>query len=100
MLEGKLGLNMDCLLVGRLDGSLALINVYDYSTMKRLELEHCSRKDGKYIWFAFAVKWSHLKIVTVYFKDNIWHKHNGGLMPAILGVSFAAAQSRLYCSKS
>lgn len=35
------------LLIGRMDGSLALIEVVDISAMHRLELEHCYRKDGK-----------------------------------------------------
>ncbi|XP_025019967.1 probable E3 ubiquitin-protein ligase HERC1 isoform X1 [Python bivittatus] len=33
------------LLVGRMDGSLGLIEVLDVSTMHRIELEHCYRKD-------------------------------------------------------
>ncbi|KAL7980305.1 hypothetical protein Chor_014634 [Crotalus horridus] len=33
------------LLVGRMDGSLGLIEVLDVSTMRRIELEHCYRKD-------------------------------------------------------
>lgn len=36
----------DMLLVGRMDGSLGLIEVLDTSTMHRTELEHCYRKDG------------------------------------------------------
>lgn len=36
----------DMLLVGRMDGSLGLIEVLDSSTMHRTELEHCYRKDG------------------------------------------------------
>ncbi|XP_042339143.1 probable E3 ubiquitin-protein ligase HERC1, partial [Plectropomus leopardus] len=35
----------DMLLVGRMDGSLGLIEVLDTSTMHRTELEHCYRKD-------------------------------------------------------
>ncbi|KAJ7311304.1 hypothetical protein JRQ81_006920 [Phrynocephalus forsythii] len=35
----------ESLLVGRLDGSLGLIEVLDASTMHRVELEHCYRKD-------------------------------------------------------
>lgn len=37
----------DLLLVGRMDGSLGLIEVLDSSTMHRTELEHCYRKDGE-----------------------------------------------------
>lgn len=37
----------DMLLVGRMDGSLGLIDVLDTSTMHRTELEHCYRKDGR-----------------------------------------------------
>uniref|UniRef100_A0A8D2LRJ6 HECT-type E3 ubiquitin transferase n=1 Tax=Varanus komodoensis TaxID=61221 RepID=A0A8D2LRJ6_VARKO len=35
----------ELLLVGRMDGSLGLIEVLDVSTMRRVELEHCYRKD-------------------------------------------------------
>nr|XP_060611660.1 probable E3 ubiquitin-protein ligase HERC1 isoform X2 [Anolis sagrei ordinatus] len=35
----------EALLVGRMDGSLGLIEVLDASAMRRLELEHCYRKD-------------------------------------------------------
>ncbi|KAH0619794.1 hypothetical protein JD844_014057 [Phrynosoma platyrhinos] len=35
----------ELLLVGRMDGSLGLIEVLDASTMHRVELEHCYRKD-------------------------------------------------------
>lgn len=37
----------ELLLIGRMDGSLALIEVVDISAMHRVELEHCYRKDGK-----------------------------------------------------
>ncbi|XP_028516065.1 probable E3 ubiquitin-protein ligase HERC1 isoform X2 [Exaiptasia diaphana] len=36
---------MDNLLVGRIDGSLAVVEVFDKSSMARVELEHCSRKN-------------------------------------------------------
>lgn len=36
----------DLLLVGRMDGSLGLIEVLDSTSMQRTELEHCYRKDG------------------------------------------------------
>ncbi|KAI1904452.1 hypothetical protein AGOR_G00005790 [Albula goreensis] len=36
---------VELLLVGRMDGSLGLIEVADTSTMQRVELEHCYRKD-------------------------------------------------------
>ncbi|XP_063305478.1 probable E3 ubiquitin-protein ligase HERC1 isoform X3 [Pelobates fuscus] len=35
----------ECLLVGRTDGSLALIEVIDASSMHQVELEHCYRKE-------------------------------------------------------
>lgn len=41
------GESPELLLVGRMDGSLGLIEVVDVSTMHRRELEHCYRKDGK-----------------------------------------------------
>ncbi|KAB0406128.1 hypothetical protein E2I00_018590, partial [Balaenoptera physalus] len=39
------GESPELLLVGRMDGSLGLIEVVDVSTMHRRELEHCCRKD-------------------------------------------------------
>ena len=45
-IERVMGLSVEHVLVGRLDGSLAFIEVYDASTFKRKELEHCYRKDG------------------------------------------------------
>ena len=55
MVGGCLGLTMDSLLIGRLDGSLAYIDVFDSSSFKRHELEHCYRENGK-ISQAFSVK--------------------------------------------
>lgn len=37
----------ELLLVGRMDGSLGLIEVLDSSSLQRTELEHCYRKDGR-----------------------------------------------------
>ena len=48
VIGGSLGLSIDSLLIGRLDGSLALITVIDSSTFRRVELEHCGRKDGQF----------------------------------------------------
>ncbi|XP_078541321.1 putative E3 ubiquitin-protein ligase HERC1 isoform X2 [Lissotriton helveticus] len=45
----------EMLLVGRIDGSLGLIEVFDASTMHRHELEHCYRKDAavtSIAWFS------------------------------------------------
>ncbi|KAL8615069.1 hypothetical protein ACOMHN_013603 [Nucella lapillus] len=42
-IEGRLGLNMDTLLIGRHDGSLATIDVMDSSTFRCKELAHCYR---------------------------------------------------------
>lgn len=39
----------EMLLIGRMDGSLGLIEVIDISSMQRLELEHCYRKDGRWL---------------------------------------------------
>lgn len=44
---GCLGLSTDRLLVGRLDGSVAYIDILDSSTYRRQELEQCYRPDGK-----------------------------------------------------
>ena len=46
-IEGRLGLSMDTLLVGRHDGSLATIDVVDSSTFRCKELAHCYR-NGAY----------------------------------------------------
>ncbi|XP_037767220.1 probable E3 ubiquitin-protein ligase HERC1 isoform X1 [Chelonia mydas] len=60
----------EVLLVGRMDGSLGLIEVIDVSTMHRLELEHCYRKDVSVTclaWFSedrpFAVGYSDGKLL-------------------------------------
>jgi len=47
LIEGCLGLTIDSLLVGRVDGSVAVIEVFDSSTFCRKELQHCSRTGGK-----------------------------------------------------
>ncbi|KAJ7425197.1 hypothetical protein WISP_24460 [Willisornis vidua] len=58
------------LLIGRMDGSLAIIEVVDISAMHRLELEHCYRKDVSVTclaWFSedrpFAVGYSDGKLL-------------------------------------
>ncbi|XP_045564463.1 probable E3 ubiquitin-protein ligase HERC1 isoform X7 [Salmo salar] len=43
----------DVLLVGRMDGSLGLLEVHDACTMHRTELEHCYRKDVSVIHIAW-----------------------------------------------
>ncbi|XP_077870271.1 putative E3 ubiquitin-protein ligase HERC1 [Saccoglossus kowalevskii] len=43
LFEGRVGTTMDLLLVGRLDGSVAIIEVIDASTINRVELQHCYR---------------------------------------------------------
>ncbi|EMP26120.1 Putative E3 ubiquitin-protein ligase HERC1 [Chelonia mydas] len=48
----------EVLLVGRMDGSLGLIEVIDVSTMHRLELEHCYRKDGRGCQNGLVCVWS------------------------------------------
>ena len=53
-MEGCMGLTTDTLLVGRLDGSVAMIDIVDSSSFRRSELQHCSRKDGS--CFLYAVK--------------------------------------------
>lgn len=51
-LEGRLGLCVETLLVGRLDGSLAAIDVIDSSTFRRSELTHCYRLNGEKCCFS------------------------------------------------
>ena len=46
---GCLWLNTDRLLVGRLDGSLAFIDILDSSTFRRQELQQCYRPDSEFI---------------------------------------------------
>ncbi|XP_030232116.1 probable E3 ubiquitin-protein ligase HERC1 isoform X5 [Gadus morhua] len=60
----------DLLLVGRMDGSLGLIEVLDASTMQRTELGHCCRKDVAVMqiaWFSedkpFAVGYADGKLL-------------------------------------
>ncbi|XP_062242430.1 probable E3 ubiquitin-protein ligase HERC1 isoform X5 [Platichthys flesus] len=60
----------DMLLVGRMDGSLGLIEVLDTGTMQRTELEHCYRKDVAVMhiaWFGedkpFAVGYADGKLL-------------------------------------
>uniref|UniRef100_A0A8C9FI45 Uncharacterized protein n=1 Tax=Pavo cristatus TaxID=9049 RepID=A0A8C9FI45_PAVCR len=60
----------ELLLIGRMDGSLGLIEVVDISTMHRIELEHCYRKDVSVTclaWFSedkpFAVGYSDGKLL-------------------------------------
>jgi len=48
LIEGCLGLTIDSLLIGRVDGSVAVIEVFDSSTFCRKELQHCSRTGGKW----------------------------------------------------
>ncbi|XP_078055944.1 putative E3 ubiquitin-protein ligase HERC1 [Mustelus asterias] len=64
------GDTLEVLLVGRMDGSLGLIEVVDSSTMHRLELEHCYRKDVAVMaiaWYSedkpFAVGYADGKIL-------------------------------------
>jgi len=46
VIGGCLGLTTDSLLVGRLDGSLACIDILDTSSFRRQELEQCYRRNG------------------------------------------------------
>uniref|UniRef100_A0A2C9KCS9 B30.2/SPRY domain-containing protein n=1 Tax=Biomphalaria glabrata TaxID=6526 RepID=A0A2C9KCS9_BIOGL len=45
MFEGRVGLVGDSLLVGRLDGTVGLIDMVDSSTYLNFELEHCKRRN-------------------------------------------------------
>ena len=49
LFEGSMGLATDCLVVGRLNGSVALIDIVGQS-FRRSELQHCSRQDGESIF--------------------------------------------------
>ncbi|KAK7467957.1 hypothetical protein BaRGS_00036800 [Batillaria attramentaria] len=63
-IEGRLGLTMETVLVGRLDGSLAAIDIIDHSTFRHTELGHCYRSVSvtQLAWFdedrRFAVGYS------------------------------------------
>ena len=46
MFGGQLWLSTDRVLVGRLDGSLAYIDILDTTTFRRQELENCYRTGG------------------------------------------------------
>jgi len=64
LIEGCLGLTVDSLLIGRVDGSVAVIEVFDSSTFCRKELQHCSRAGGKstdtltfFYWLQFVLEY-------------------------------------------
>ena len=46
-LESEVGI-VDSLLVGRIDGSLAVVEVYDRNSVTRVELDWCLREGGAY----------------------------------------------------
>ncbi len=37
----------DALLLGRIDGSVAIIDIKDHMHFNRVEMDHCKRKDGR-----------------------------------------------------
>ncbi|RUS81199.1 hypothetical protein EGW08_011064, partial [Elysia chlorotica] len=45
MFEGRLGLVGDCLLVGRLDGTIGVIDMIDTQTYRSFDLDHCRRRN-------------------------------------------------------
>lgn len=45
-----MGVSVHTLLIGRLDGSLAFIEVIDYTSYRRVELQECGRKDGRHVY--------------------------------------------------
>ena len=47
LLEGRAGTTTDMLVVGRVDGSLGLIEILDHTTFHRVELEQCYRQGGQ-----------------------------------------------------
>ena len=49
MFEGRMGLVGDCLLVGRLDGTIGVIDMIDTQTYRTFELDHCRRRNGEFI---------------------------------------------------
>ena len=55
MFEGRIGLVGDTLLVGRLDGTLAMVDMVDSSTFRCFELEHCRRRNGNHFNFFFII---------------------------------------------
>ncbi|CAL1541385.1 unnamed protein product [Lymnaea stagnalis] len=65
MFEGRIGLVGDSLLVGRLDGTIGLIDMIDSSTYRSFDLEHCKRRNVSVtciVWYEedrrFAVGYS------------------------------------------
>ena len=48
LLEGRAGTSTDMLLVGRIDGTIGLVEVLDHTTYHRTELEQCYRGEGKH----------------------------------------------------
>ena len=59
---------MDSLLIGRLNGSVGVIEVTDGYIFARCELEHCSRKNGMKIKW---LKWHETAIVLTQTGMNI-----------------------------
>ena len=47
IVNGQLGIAMDTLLVGRIDGSVDRIDVIDNASYQRRRLQHCSRNEGE-----------------------------------------------------
>ena len=46
-MDGHLGLSMEVILVGHIDGSVCCIEILDSTTLNIQEIERASRKNGK-----------------------------------------------------
>ncbi|XP_035829751.1 probable E3 ubiquitin-protein ligase HERC1 isoform X3 [Aplysia californica] len=65
MFEGRIGVVGDTLLVGRLDGTMGMVDIIDSSTYRCFEMEHCRRRNvsvTSIVWYEedhrFAVSYS------------------------------------------
>ncbi|GFO36542.1 HECT and rld domain-containing e3 ubiquitin protein ligase family member 1, partial [Plakobranchus ocellatus] len=76
MFEGRMGLVGDCLLVGRLDGTLGVIDMIDTQTYRSFDLDHCRRRNvsvTSIAWYEedrrFAVAYSD-GVISLCSKEN------------------------------
>ena len=68
LVDGSAGTAMDSLLIGRNNGSVEIIDVFDVTTLHWSELCHCSRKNGKlrepvqYYTTLLTVNWLYISL--------------------------------------
>ena len=55
LLESQVGI-VDSLLVGRIDGSLAVVEMFDRNSFTRVEMDQCSRQGSRWIMAVTCVE--------------------------------------------